>query len=71
MQNDTTAFVHEGVEVCKTGRVALRRSTRATKDTEHQLVEICPTENPNLWKKWVNPASLYIIEPGIASDGTA
>ena len=58
--SDTT-WVHEGVEVIKTGRVATR-PVRAGNTVE--LVEITPVDQRMVgtWKKWVKEIELYEIQ---------
>lgn len=58
MERDT--FVCGDVEVVKTGRVAERGS--GTKVV--RLVEVTPADvdSHGNWKKWVNPASLFLVK---------
>jgi len=60
-------FVFEGTEVVKTGRTATReiKSVGGKPSRILVLVEITPADSDAVeWKKWVDPAHLYIIDPG-------
>jgi len=64
----TSVYVHDGIEVVLTGRVAYRKTRGARKvDPERRpkLVEIEPKNKGNLsadLKKWVSEEELYEIE---------
>lgn len=54
-------FVHGEIEVKKTGRTASKPAPGGKMMT---LAEITPVnEYDGLWKKWVNPQSLFTISP--------
>jgi hypothetical protein len=56
----TQTYLHEDVEVMKTGRTATRK-LRSNKVDER--VEITPVEKfDGTWKKWVRLTDLYEIE---------
>lgn len=53
-------FVHDGVEVVKTGKSAKRELRSGKYDV---LVEITPRDQTyGSWKKWVDPAQLFLVE---------
>ena len=55
-----TTYLHEDVEVRKTGRVATRKLRN---DKIDERVEITPVDKVNgIWKKWVRLTDLYEIE---------
>lgn len=55
-----TTYLHEDVEVRKTGRVATRKLRN---DKIDERVEITPVDQVNgIWKKWVRLTDLYEIE---------
>ena len=59
IEQDT--FVHESIEVKKTGRSAEKPMPGGKKAL---LVEITPlSENDGTWKKWISPTSLFTIVP--------
>ena len=59
MANET--YVHGETEVKKTGRVAEKIMPNKQKLL---LVEITPVNSyDGDWKKWVNPTSLFTIQP--------
>lgn len=52
-------YIHEGVEVQLTGRVAERKMTNSTAE----LVEITPVDKDvGSWKKWVSKKSLFDVK---------
>jgi len=53
-------YIHDGVEVKKTGRVATK-STMRNNSIHFQIVEITPIDKSYNWTKWVRPEDLYII----------
>jgi len=56
----TQTYLHEDVEVIKTGRTA-QRTLRHNRVDER--VEITPKErSQGVWKKWVRETDLYKIE---------
>jgi hypothetical protein len=61
----TETFVHDGVEVRKTGREAVKeirsRTGRTPPQTSLILVEITPVNEQDGWKKWVDPSHLYSV----------
>jgi hypothetical protein len=62
----SVTYLHEGIEVVKTGRVASRPFKSGKVD---ELLEITP-QNPVVgkWTKWVREADLYIVkgEPNVS-----
>ena len=55
-----TTYLHEDVEVRKTGRTATRKLRN---DKIDERVEITPVDQVNgIWKKWVRLTDLYVIE---------
>jgi len=59
-----TTYVFDSAEVKQTGRTAKRVLKLAGgKTKEMVLVEITPTDPTFDWKKWVDPAILYVVEP--------
>ena len=60
-------YVHDGVEVVKTGRIAKReqapmRASRRAAPTPSVLHEITPADKESgSWKKWVRETDLYEI----------
>lgn len=55
----TETYVHEGIEVIKTGRTAERKLKTKTAE----LVEITPFDKEiSSWKKWVDKRSLYDVK---------
>lgn len=60
MSEAAPTWVHEGIEVTKTGRVA-HNTTRSGKLLE--LVEVTPVDQRMVgtWKKWVKEAELYEV----------
>ena len=53
-------YLHEDVEVRKTGRTATRKLRN---DKIDERVEITPVDQVNgIWKKWVRLTDLYVIE---------
>lgn len=59
-------YVHEGVEVVKTGKKAGKKLASGRYD---ELVEITPANNVGgIWKKWVRESDLYSILLDGASD---
>lgn len=59
----TQTFVYDGTEVVKTGREAVRelKNPAGKIIRTFTLVEIKPMDESFDWKKWVNPAELFII----------
>lgn len=56
-------YVHDGVEVKRTGREAIREiSVGRTSTRKLTLVEIMPTDSAFEWKKWVDPSQLFIVQ---------
>ena len=55
-------FVHDGVEVKKTGRNAVKTLTAGARTREMNLVEITPVDTTFDWKKWVRPEDLYVVK---------
>ncbi len=56
----TQTYLHEDVEVIKTGRTAQRKLRN---DRIDERVEITPkTNTQGIWKKWVRETDLYKIE---------
>lgn len=57
-------YVHDGVEVKKTGRVATRTLGVFNQNGKHisTLVEIAPVDEDLSWKKWVNPEALFVVK---------
>ncbi len=54
-------FVHGDIEVKKTGRTAEKPAPGGKKAV---LVEITPVNDyDGTWKKWVNPSTLFSINP--------
>jgi hypothetical protein len=54
-------YVHDAIEVKKTGRTASKPAPGAG-NRKIELVEITPAdEYDGTWKKWVNPAALFVI----------
>ena len=64
MANNQETFVHDGVEVVKTGRTANKTITVPGRTTSRilTLVEIKPLDDSFDSKKWVDPAQLFIIQ---------
>jgi hypothetical protein len=62
MTDNTKTWVHDNVEVTKTGRTA-QNKTRSGKPLE--LVEITPVDQRMVgtWKKWVKDTDLYEVMP--------
>lgn len=61
------SFVHDGIEVILTGRIASRgvKGRRGNKDIKDELVEITPKDNEiGSWKKFVREKELYILSDG-------
>lgn len=59
MEKDIT-YVHENVEVRKTGRTA-QNTLRSGKIDE--VVEITPVDSTvGSWKKWVRPDQLFVVQ---------
>ena len=60
MSEQATSWVHDGVEVVKTGRIA-QNTTRSGKPLE--LVEVTPLDQRMVgtWKKWVKESELYEV----------
>lgn len=55
-------YVLGDIEVKKTGRTASKPARIGAKDVE--LVEVTPVNDyDGTWKKWTNPATLFIINP--------
>lgn len=58
-------FVYDGTEVVKTGREAIKEikpiGSRAARSVT--LVEITPLDSTFEWKKWIDPAQLFVIRP--------
>lgn len=55
-----TTYVHEGIEVQKTGRVASKKLASGKVDI---LVEITPTlQQVGVWKKWVREHELFLVQ---------
>lgn len=55
------SYVHDGIEVVKTSKVAERKLKSGKVD---QLVEITPKEPAmGTWKKWVHEADLFEVLP--------
>lgn len=56
-------WVHEGVEVTKTGREATRelKNAKGVIIRTMVLVEIKPVDESFDWKKWVDPAQLFTV----------
>jgi len=58
-----STFVYDSTEVRQTGRTAKRVLKLAGNRTkEMTLVEITPVDPSFDWKKWVDPAQLYVVE---------
>lgn len=61
-------YVYDELEVKMTGRVASRKSKRATsrqpEEFKDTLYEIEPVDRVVEWKKWVAMAELYEIDRG-------
>jgi hypothetical protein len=56
-------YVHDGVEVKKTGRTATRSlGIPGRGETKSTLVEIAPVDDDLSWKKWVDPKALFVVE---------
>jgi hypothetical protein len=56
-------WVHEGVEVVKTGREAVREvQTMRGETIKRILVEIKPLDESADWKKWVDPSQLFVVQ---------
>lgn len=56
------SYVYDGVEVKKTGRIAVREIKQLPgKVNKHYLHEIQPVDPDIDWKKWVNPEHLYVV----------
>lgn len=54
-----TTYVHDNIEVKKTGKTATKTLSSGKKDT---LFEITPIHTMNgSWKKWVRDAELYEV----------
>lgn len=64
MQNKEETFVHDGIEVKKTGRTASKTIPVPGKVVGRvmTLVEITPVDDSFDTKKWVDPAQLFIIQ---------
>jgi hypothetical protein len=63
MTNQT--YVFESVEVKKTGRTA-KREMKLPNGKVHStalMVEITPTDEDLGWKKWVDEAHLFTVNP--------
>lgn len=57
-----TTYVYDGTEVKKTGREAKRTINLTSGQVKHMtLVEITPVDPSFEWKKWVDPALLYVV----------
>ena len=63
MADKIETFVHDGVEVVKTGRTASKViKVPGGQGRVLTLVEIKPLEDSFDTKKWVDPAQLFIIQ---------
>lgn len=56
-------YVHDGVEVMKTGREATRSVGTGPRARTLTLVEIMPVDKTFDWRKWVDPAVLFTVKP--------
>ena len=61
-----TTYIHDGVEVVLTGRLARREGKHVRSRTRSQplidvLVEIEPVDKNIEWKKWVKKEELYEV----------
>lgn len=58
-------YVHDGVEVRKTGRTAVRK----LRQRDMTIVEVTPVDSfHGEWKKWVDPVSLFVVQPTSSDD---
>jgi hypothetical protein len=56
----TETYVHDDIEVVKTGRTADRPLRSGKVET---LVEITPKDQSlGTWRKWVDPIKLFVIQ---------
>lgn len=62
--SDVEKFVHEGVEVVKTGRTAERAMPRGATLVMAEITPADPAEGT--WRKWVVPTALFKIVEGSA-----
>lgn len=55
-------YVFDGIEVIKTGRVAIKKKTTLSgKEYNSELVEIKPIDKYIEWTKWVIPGDLFEV----------
>jgi hypothetical protein len=62
--DNTKTYVHDGVEVILTGRVAISEKKMASgKVIRSELVEVKPIKKPGVpvWEKWVKPKDLFEV----------
>lgn len=58
-------YVFEGVEVVKTGRVAVKNITKRGSlipVKSFEIVEIEPLDKSMDWKKWIDPNQLFTVK---------
>lgn len=58
-------FVYDGIEVRKTGRIAVKQTTSKLSKRQpirHELLEIEPVDKYQEWKKWIREVDLYKVE---------
>ena len=57
-------YVYEGAEVVQTGRTAVKelKNPKGVVVRTMTLVEIHPLGEPDGWKKWVDPAQLFVVK---------
>lgn len=65
MSDEIETYVFDGTEVKKTGRTAVRK----LRQREMTLVEITPVDTSFDWKKWVDPVSLFVVQPTEIPEG--
>lgn len=63
MKENIERFVYDGVEVLKTGRVAVKKHPTSGKIISTLFeIETIPNDTCIMWRKWVGQLDLFLIE---------